>query len=220
MFQGLRRLEQQDTAFRIGQDHAPAFGTLDDLAEIEKRVETEQAELEAAAAVLGAVTGALIAAGLGQQRHDLAREGDRRLRFRSLHLDRHRRGLAVRFNLDFGLSVADRANDTARIDTGDIGGAARVLDGSAQVPAPAVGILAEDSEALLVARPVEIHLRRMNDQRFQGCLRRLGLGHRLPVRLRGVQWAGKREGDGQQANSGATEHGISPRKAAGQHRGW
>ena len=72
-----RRLEQQDAALRIGHDDAPALGALDDLGVIEGGIEAEQAELEAAAAERRAVAGPLVAAGLGQHRHDFPTEAHR-----------------------------------------------------------------------------------------------------------------------------------------------
>ena len=67
-------LEQENATLRIGHDDTPALGTLDDLRVVESRIEAEQAQPEAVLALLTAVAGALVAAGLGQHRHDLARE--------------------------------------------------------------------------------------------------------------------------------------------------
>ena len=47
-----RRLEQEDAALWVREDGAAALGALDDLGVVERRVEPEQAEPEAAAAVL------------------------------------------------------------------------------------------------------------------------------------------------------------------------
>src|SRR5215510_6832210 len=91
MFQRQRRLEQQDAALRLRQHHTAALGALNDLWMIELRLEAEQAQLESAAAVLSAVTGALVAAGPRQDRHHLATEADRGLLVGPHDNDRHDR---------------------------------------------------------------------------------------------------------------------------------
>src|SRR5262249_21512522 len=82
------RLGQQDAALGVGQDDAAALGALDDLAVVELRIEAEQAEPEAAAAVLRPVTRPLVAAHLGEHRHHLAGEAHRQLGVGAPHLDR------------------------------------------------------------------------------------------------------------------------------------
>src|SRR5260370_41557135 len=70
MLHGQGGFEQEDAPFGIRQHDAAAFGALNDLLLIEGRIEAEQAEPEAAAAVLGAMARALVAACLGEDRHD------------------------------------------------------------------------------------------------------------------------------------------------------
>src|SRR5262249_23411176 len=71
------RLLQENTSLWVGYDTAPALGALHNLGVIEQRVEAEQAQLEAAPAVLRAVAGALVAAELGQDRLHFAGERNR-----------------------------------------------------------------------------------------------------------------------------------------------
>src|SRR5262249_31107174 len=106
-----RRLLQEDAPLRGGDDDAAALRALDDLGEVGEGVEAEQAELEAAAAVLGAVAGALVAAGLGEHRDHVAGEADRRLGGGVPHAHRHRDRPAAGGDGDSRLAVAGRAED-------------------------------------------------------------------------------------------------------------
>ena len=106
-----RRLHEYDTAFGIGEDDASALGTLHDLGVIEKRIESEQAELEPAATMLCTMAPAAVAARPRQDRHDLAREGDGDVRRRFADFDVDRFALARCRDGDRRLPIADRANE-------------------------------------------------------------------------------------------------------------
>src|SRR5205814_10175415 len=66
MLHGQRRLLKNHAALRIGWNHAPAFGALNDLNIIKGRIESTQTQLEAVLAMLPAMTGALIAPSMRQ----------------------------------------------------------------------------------------------------------------------------------------------------------
>src|SRR5439155_22725916 len=101
---------QNDAALRIGEHDAPSFSALHELSVVEDRIEAEQALLEAAAAVLGAVASALIAARLGQNRHDLAAEADRKVGAGAGNFDRHGDRLAAGSDGQGRRAVADRTH--------------------------------------------------------------------------------------------------------------
>src|SRR5262249_39697100 len=82
------RLQQENAAFRVRYDDAPAFRTLDNLRMIEYRIEAEQAQPKPTASVLRTVTRTLVAPGFGQHRQDLADKVRRHFGLREFH--RHR----------------------------------------------------------------------------------------------------------------------------------
>ncbi len=72
-----RGLLKKDAPLRIGQNDTAPLGALDDLNIVKSRVETAQTEFEAVLAMLAAVTGALVAAGLGKNWNHLTHKTDR-----------------------------------------------------------------------------------------------------------------------------------------------
>src|SRR5262249_34348208 len=170
------RLLQEDAALRVGDDEAAAVGAGDDLGVVEGGVEAEQAQLEAAAAVLGAVTGALVAAGAGQHRHDLAAEADRHVGRGPPDLHRDDHLLAIGLHGAPRLPVGRALDEALRADGGDGRVAAAVLRIAAQIPGAAVGVVPEHAEALVVARAVEGDAGRVNGEALQGGAGRLGDG--------------------------------------------
>ena len=210
------RLLQQDAALRLGQHHAAPLGALDDLRVVEERVEAEQTELEAAAAVLRAVAGALVAARLRQKRHNLAAKVHQQVGLRPLHLHRHRRRLPARLDGESRLAVADRP-DHAGIHPRHRGRAAGEDGLAAEVPSPAVGIVAQHDQPLLVARPVEVHLSREYDQRIQRRPRRFRPGDRFRRRVVGQQQARAKQ-QGEAGECEAIEHDRCPSEV--RRDGW
>ncbi len=158
---------QEDAALGVGQDDAPALGALHDLGVIEQWVEPKQAEPEAAAAMLRTVARPLVAAGPRQDRHDLTRKIDRHVHRGPADRDRDRLRLSAGLDRDGRRAVPDRP-DNAAGDDAHLRIAARDFRGTAQVPVAAIGILAEDAEALLVARSLQCNLRWINGARTKG----------------------------------------------------
>ena len=139
------------------------------------RVETEQAEFEAALAVLRAVAGPLIAAQPREDRLHLLGEVDRDIGGHLLDADRDDRLCAGGLDGERRLAVTGALHQAGRRHGGGLTGDG-VLGIAAEIPHPPVGVDAQDTDALLVAWPTKVDLGRVDDQVGGRSLRRVGVG--------------------------------------------
>ena len=141
---------------RFGQDDAAALGALDDLRIVEGGIETEQTESEAAAAVLRAVAGPLVAAGPRQDRRHLAAEADWRLVVGATHAHRHSDFPTRRLDGQRRVTVLETAHQAARIHAGHFRVAAGEAGRARQLTAVTARVDAEHAEMLFGARPTQL----------------------------------------------------------------
>ena len=134
MGHGSNRLAEQQAEFRRGRRHTSAAGFVDQVLEILARLEAEQRQLEAVLTAGLAVTGARVAAKLGEDRHDLVLEADRSILDQSGDRHFHAGGAAVGCRgLDDRLAFLARRDQAQGVDGDQIDRSRFILDLPGQI---------------------------------------------------------------------------------------
>ena len=153
MGHGQRRLEQEQALFGGERRDPPRLGALDDRRVVGLGLEAEQRELESPLAMLGAVTGSLVAAQLRQHGLDLVAEADRSRPREPAHLDRQARPHRTGLHDEFTRPIRDRPDCAVGFDldpTRRGGGQMRL---GREIALRTVGRNAQDHQALRGFRP-------------------------------------------------------------------
>ncbi len=145
---GQRGLEQKQTLFGSKRGHAPLFGALDDRDIVGFRFESQERKLESSLAALRAMARPLVAAQLGQERHDLVAEADRPGQSCLRHFDRNVRLAGADAHHDFARAVGDRQDRTVIADADPSRAAGFDFRLNCQVALRSLGVDAQDDQPL------------------------------------------------------------------------
>ena len=113
------RLREEERSLGHGREKLPPAAGFHDRIVVAARIEAEERKLKAAPAAALAVTVAAVAAGLGEDRGDVANEVEREVLIAVANVDRDLRLESSVSNQDLGSAGPDRCDDAVRIDGGD-----------------------------------------------------------------------------------------------------
>ncbi len=118
MRNGQARLQKHQALIGFDERHAPPFGTLHDLIEIEDGIKTKQTEPKAALAVMAAMTSPLVATGFREYRNDIPAKSDGRFILGAASFDRNFDALSASRNDHRAAAISGDPQLSRRIGRG------------------------------------------------------------------------------------------------------